>query len=453
MQLQRKLIGLLGAMMPLVATVHAQQQAPATQGVQPLSVQQAIDYALANQNSIKTAKLDELIALARNKEVSGLALPNISATGNFQDNPVIQKQLLDASNFDPTVPKGTLVPFAFGLKYNAGGQVNINQVLFDPSVLVALQARRTLEELANKNVKKAEIDVKAQVYQSYYSVLSAQKALDFLSGNIGRLEQMLNETNEIYKNGLAEKLDVDRLTVQVTNLRTEQTRLRNMIEVTTASLKYQIGMPLNQPVQFTDTLDVNVARTMEDVSGFNYTERIEYQLLDAQKRANEYNLKRYRLAHLPTLSAFANGGASRQTNKFDYLGSEMWYGYVSWGLNLNVPIFNGNQRKRQTEQAYLEVEKSSVAINNVKLGIDLERQTSATTFRNNVLSLEAQEKNMGLAQEVLSVTRTKYREGVGSSLEMITAENDLLTAQNNYFNALYNAISAKIDYLKANGKL
>lgn len=453
MQLQRKLIGLLGAMMPLAATVNAQQAPPAQAGVQQLSVQQAIDYALANKNSIKTAKLDELIALAKNKEVSGLALPNVSGSGTFQDNPVIQKQLIDASNFDPTVPKGTLVPFEFGLKYNLVGQINVTQTLFDPSVLVALQARKTLEELARKNVQKTEIDVKAEVYQSYYAVLSADKALKFLQGNIGRLDQMLGETKEIYKNGLAEKLDVDRLTVQVTNLRTEETKLRNTIDVTIASLKYQIGMPLNQQLQLTDTLDVSMATTIDEVSGFDYSQRIEYQLLDAQKRTNEYNLKRYKMAHLPSLSAFGNFGSARQSTKFDYLQSQLWYGYVAWGLNLSIPIYNGNQRRRQTEQAYLEVKKSETSIEDVKLSIDLERQNAVTTLRNNVLALESQDKNMQLAQDVLEVTRTKYKEGVGSSIEMITAESDLLTAQNNYFNALYNAISAKVNYLKAHGKL
>jgi outer membrane protein len=453
MQLQRKLIGLLGAMMPLAAGVYAQQKPTVTTDVQPLSIQQAIDYALANRNTIKTAKLDELIALARNKEVAGMALPNLSATGSFQDNPVIQKQLIDASNFSDTIPKGTLVPFAFGLKYNATGQMNLQQVLFDPSVMVALQARKTLEELANKNVVKTEIDVKSDVYQSYYQVLSAQKAHKFLSENITRLDKMLGETKEIYNNGLAEKLDVDRLTVQVTNLRTEERKLANSIDVTIATLKYQIGMPLKQQIILTDTLDVNQVKNIGEDGSFTYNNRIEFQMLDAQKRANEYDLKRYKLAHLPTLAAFANAGASRQSNTFNYFKSEMWYGYVAWGLNLNVPIFNGNQRRRQTDQAFLRLEKSEVDLDNIRQVIDMERETSAITFKNNVLTLDAQDQNMHLAQDVLESTRIKYREGVGSSIEMITAENDLLTAQSNYFSALYEAIKAKIAYLKANAKL
>ena len=251
-----------------------------------------------------------------------------------------------------------------------------------------------------------------------------------------------------------EKLDVDRLIVQYTNLQTEQTKLRNLIELGTASLKYQMGMPLKQVITLTDTLSTQqIVADVLDMDKFDYSQRIEYQLLQTQKKANEYDLKRYKMKGLPSLQLFGATGALRGSDKFDYLQNQMWYGYVNTGLNLSVPIFSGMQRKRQVDQAWLTVKKSEVALEDAKLGIDLEREQSSSTFRNNVLTLEAQEKNMELAQDVYHTTQIKYREGVGSSLEMTTAENDLLTTQNNYFTALFNAIVAKIDLLKSYGKL
>lgn len=455
MQLKRWLIGTF-AMIPLLFlnSAQAQQSAPALQPVIQLSAKQAVDYALANQTAVRTAKLDELIQLAKNREVSGLALPTVSASGSYQDNPVIQKQLIDASNFSDTVPKGTLVPFAFGLKYNVVGEVKVTQVLFDPSVLVALQARKTLEDLAKKNVKKTEIDVKVSVYKAYYNVLSTRKALAFLEGNIASLDRTHYETKKTYENGLVEKLDVDRLSVQLTNLRTEETKLRNLLEVGTAALKFQMGMPIRQPIELTDTLSTN--QIVADVAAnenFDYSQRVEYQLLESQKHANEYDLKRYKLKALPSLSLFGTGGASRASNEFNYFRNEFWYGYVYYGINLNIPIFSGNQRRRQVDQALLNVKKTEVSMENLRQSIDFEQEQSLSNFRNNILTLEAQEKNMTLAQDVYNTTQVKYREGVGSSLEMTSAENDLLTAQNNYFTALYNAVVAKIDYLKAQGKL
>jgi outer membrane protein TolC len=437
----------------LMINLHGMAQQPAKQDVLPLSAKQAVDYALANQATVRTAKLDQLIQLAKNREVSGLALPNVTGSGSFQHNPIVQKQLIDASNFSDSVPKGTLVPFSFGLKFNAVGEVKVSQVLFDPSVLVALQARKTLEDLSSRTVQKAEIDVKVSVYKSYYNVLSARKALQFLTGNIATLEKLLSDTKETYKNGLVEKLDVDRLMVQLTNLQTEETKLRNLNEVGVAALKYQMGMSMQQEVELTDTLSTAEIKSAVAVENFDYSQRIEYQLLQTQKRAYEFDLKRYKFNAYPTLSLFGTGGMSRASDQFNYFSTATWYGYVGYGVNLSLPIYAGSQRRRKVDQAFLEVKKAEVKIEDAKLGIDLERSQSSSNLRNNILTLDAQESNMKLAQEVYNMTQIKYREGVGSSLEMSTAENDLLTAQNNYFSALYNAVVAKVDYLKANGKL
>ncbi|RAJ10584.1 outer membrane protein TolC [Chitinophaga skermanii] len=447
---------LIGIVMLFFANVNAQvsNNAPANAAPVQLSVQDAINYALSNQADIKTAKIDELIQLAKNKEVSGLALPNISANGQFQDNPVIQKQLIDASNFDPSIPKGTLVPIAFGLKYNMAGQVVMNQTLFDPSVLVALQARKALEDMVKKNVTKTEVDVKSNVYQAYYSVLVTEKAVNIFTENIARLEKSLYETEQFYKNGLVEKLDVDRLRVQLTNLKTQVIGLQNTLVVNRAMLNFSIGMPIYNPVVLTDTLSMQAVKAqVEDTSNFNYQARPDYAYLESTKSVLEYDLKRYKLKGLPTLSLNVAGGASRASNNFDYFQSQMWYGYMYYGVNLNVPIFTGFQRKRQVDQAALAIEKTDVNMEKLRLAIDLEQTQAGSTFASNVKALNAQEDNMQLATDVYETTITKYREGVGSSTEMITAETGLLTAQNNYFDALYKAIVAKIAYLKAYGKL
>lgn len=458
MQLKWKLIALTGTMMQFFTYAHAQQPAPPLETAR-FTAKEAVDYALAHQYTVRDRKLDELKQLALNKEVSGSALPQVSASGNYTNNPIVQKQFIDASqfNFDPSappVPPGTLTAISFGLPHGATGTVNANQVLFDPSVLVALQARKTLEQLARRGVQVAEVDVKANVYKAYYNVIAADKALVILRENISRMRNSLRETEETYKAGLIEKLDVDRLTVQLNNLVTEEVRLSNTREVGLAALKYQIGMPGNQELILADTLsNAEIKADLQPDDGFAYNNRIDFQLLETQKEANEYNLKRYRLARLPSLTAFGTLGTSRQSTKFDFVKSVDWYGYVSWGLNLSVPIFSGFQKNRKIEQAFIDVQKSELAIENMRNAIDMDRKQSTISLRNNIKTLESQEENMQLAQEVLRMSNVKYREGVGSSLEVITAETSLLTAQNNYFNALFNAMVSRIDYLKANGKL
>ncbi|WP_341838338.1 TolC family protein [Chitinophaga pollutisoli] len=454
MHFKWKLVALAGTMLHALTCAHAQQQPAVSSEPLRFSAQDAISYALTHQYDIRNAKLDELNQLAVNREVSGLALPQVSATGLFQHNPIIQKQLVDISNFDPSAPKGTTVPIAFGLAYNALGQVDVNQTLFDPSVLVALQARKTLEDLARKGVERSEVEIKAAVYKAYFNVLAADKALGILDSNRVRLNTMLAETREIYKNGLVEKLDVDRLVVQVNNLESQLTRLKQVRETGIAALKFQIGMPVKQPLILTDTLGNNALKAdIQEQDAFTYQNRIEYQLLETQRQALEYDLKRYRLQGLPSLYLFGQGGASRATGKFDYFSSQSWYGYVSYGLNLKVPIFTGFQRLRKVDQALIKVRQADIDMEQLRGAIDLEQVNSATTLRNNISTLENEEENIGLAEEVWKTTMIKYREGVGSSVEVINAETALLMAQNNYFTALFNVIVARVDYLKAYGKL
>jgi outer membrane protein TolC len=177
-------------------------------------------------------------------------------------------------------------------------------------------------------------------------------------------------------------------------------------------------------------------------------------MLQTQKRINEYDLKRYRLAGIPTLSFTGAIGTNRASTEFDYFNlNNMWYGYGYVGLDLSIPIFSGFQRKHQVAQAKLNVKKTEIALEGLKQSIDLELSQSRSTLRNNLLSLQSQEENMQLAENVYNMTKKKYEQGVGSNLEVVNAESDLKQAQTNYFSALYDAIIAKIDYQKALGRL
>jgi len=427
------------------------------QGPLDLSLKDCIDYALKHQPSVKSVLLDQQISDAQNREITGSAYPQISATGNFTDNVVVQKQLIDVSMFDLSgrTPKGTLAPFEFGLPYNAAGSITLTQTIFDGAVLVALQAKKTVEELARKNILETERDVKVNVSKAYYNVLVTREELTDLKGNLQSLQEAAHQTEEMYKNGFAEKLDEDRLSVQLTNLQTQIIAIGNALELGQQLLKFQMGMPITTPVRLTDTLTFDdVRRNLSDTSGFTYDQRIEYSVLQTEKKENEYNLKRYKMAYLPTLNMNIVGGANRGSENFDYLSfNRFWYGYGFIGLNLNVPIFSGGERKSRVDEARLTVDKFQVALEGLRESIDLEQQQASSTLRNDLLAVSSQQANLRLSQEVFNTTQKKFQDGVGSNLEVVEAENDLKTAQTNYFNALYNAMIAKIDYQRAYGKI
>lgn len=440
------------------------------QQIHRLSLQQSLDYAQKHQTSIQSARIDELSTLAEENQVAGLAWPQINATGEFQDylklpttlfpdflSPAVYG-ILKKENLIPqnqVIQGGGQTPVQFGTQYNVNAGITLDQTLFDPSVMVALQARRSVADLAHKSLLFTERDVRVNVSKSYYGVLLAGRELRLVNDNIARLDHLLHDTRIMYRTGVAEKLDVDRLNVQLNNLVSQQTQARNLFTLSSQLLKYQMGMPIRDSLELSDTLGFSDLKgQLLTGTNFDYNNRIDYQVLEAQKKVNEYNLKRYRLANIPILSALGDYGVNAARNSFNFFDRyQPWFKTFFVSLSLKVPIFDGFQRKYQSEQAKLGVEKTQVQIEGLKEGIDLEQQQALTNLTNNLINVTTEEKNMSLAEEVYDQTVKKYEQGVGSNIEINNAEGDLQTAQLGYYNALYNAMVAKIDYLKAFGKL
>lgn len=433
------------------------------------TLQQCIDYALQHQSQVRAAEIDYQTTVARNKEVTGQALPQVSAQGQLQYLPKIPTQfipdfispavygvLIKEGVLPPStqIPASGLFPVAFGTKYSADGSISVNQTLFDGAVLVALQARKTVEELSRKSIQQSKRDVRETVSKAYYNLLITQKQMDLTNTNIARLDKLLHDTKAMYEQGFAEKLDVDRVQVQLNNLQTEKIKLINMLALSDQLLKFQMGMPLRELLTPADTLSTaDLTGILADSVGFQYDNRIEYSLLQTQKKANLYNLKRYRMAYLPTVSAFMNYGKNAGRSQFDFFKDEPWFTTWIVGVTVNVPIFDGFQRKNRVAQANLAVEKNNIELQGLQQSIDLELEQSRTSLRNDIQNLSSQQGNMDLAESVYDAARKKYEAGVGSNTEVVNAESDLKQAQTNYFSALYDAIIAKIEYQKALGKL
>jgi outer membrane protein TolC len=254
-------------------------------------------------------------------------------------------------------PIGTL-PLAFQPKWTTTGTLEASQILFDPSVLVALQARKTLEELAAKSVDITVQDVKVAVTKAYYNVLIAQKQQGLVEQNLSRLQQMEHEMNEYYKAGFREKIDVDRITVALNNLKTQQIRINQAIGLARLSLKYQMGMPLETPIALADSLTDNTLNADILTEELDFNARNEFEMLKIQNRLYTYDVKRYRLGWIPTLSFFGNYGYTlyNQAKLFEPGGN--WQKSALMVLFINVPIFFGFQLRNRFKQAYITLHKN-----------------------------------------------------------------------------------------------
>jgi len=429
------------------------QQNPQARTYQ-FNLKECLEYAYENQDSLKNAKLDIEKARYKVKETTGLGLPQISGSANLQHYLKVPVSVVEARNFDSSAPPGELIGLEFAIPYASTAGLNVNQLLFDGSYLVGLKASKTFKELSEKNYSRTKIATTVAVTKAYYQVLISNEQMRLLDANINQLAQQLKETTELNKQGFVEKIDLDRLRVLYNNLITTRGNTERLLVLSTQVLKFQIGMPITDNLQVKDKIsDTQIevqASIPTDTSA--YKNRIEYSLLETQRDLNELNVRRIRSQNLPSLSAFGSAAYQYYGLEFGKLYNK-GYAMSLVGLQLNVPIFSGFQRLNQYRQAKVDVQKSNNILNSVKNGILLQQEQARITYENGLASLNNQKSNMEVAREVLRVSKIKYHEGVGSSLEVIQAQTALEQAENNYIQALYDALVSKVDLDNAYGRI
>jgi outer membrane protein len=419
----------------------------------PLSAKEAVDFAMKNNVQVKNAIVSIAIQQQQNREITAAALPQVDGNVAMTDYLAIPTNLLPAEFFGGA--PGTYLPVKFGTKFNGSYGANLRQILFDGQVFVGLQARTASIKYATQNVDVTKEQIKANVYKVYYQLVVGKVQVKILEANISRAEKLLRDTKELFKNGFAERLDVDKVTVNISNLNTEKTKVLNQLETGNIGLKYLMGFPVKDQVVLTDSLrDENLKDDVLDAGDAKYDDRIEYRLLQTVSMLNKYNIKRYQMSYLPSLNLNVGYTSIAQRNTFNFFKSgEKWFPTSLFSLSLNIPIFDGFARDARIKQARLALEQTINNLADLKNNIDNEILTAKVSIRNAIITLDEQKNNMELAEKVYNQTKLKYEQGLGSNLEVTNAETDLTTAQNNYFSAKYDAIIAKIDYLKATGKL
>ena len=276
----------------------------------------------------------------------------------------------------------------------------------------------------------------------------------FLKESIARLEKLQHDQNEIYKNGFAEKLDIDKTTVSLNNLKSTEYQLQNGIAISYIVLKNAMGVNQQDTLVLQDTLSEDmVQKEILAADNFNYNDRSEIKSLNKVSDLMKLDVLRNKLSKYPTVSLYGSFNSQAQREKLDFYADRRWINTVLVGVNVSVPIYNGSVRKYKLQQARLNLEKNNNTIENVKRLVDMEQGIAKNTYTNATLALETQKRNMALAKKVYETTKKKYEQGLGSSFEILQSDTELQQAQGNYFKALYDAVIARVNYLKAAGKL
>ena len=409
-------------------------------------------YAQRNNVQVKNALLAIDAQVQTNREIGAAAYPTVTTSTSVMDYTKIPTSLLPAQIFGGA--PGTFIPVQFGTKFNANYGANFSQLLFDGQVFIALQARNTSLEMQRKNAALTEENIKANIYKIYYQLSASRTQLNILDANIERLSKLAHDADVMYKNGFAEKLDVDKVNVQLNNLQTEKLKANNAVAIGYMGLKMLMGMPVK------DSLVLTEAINEKDLTGdvlveneFQYALRKDFQYLTTLKKLSEYNVKRYQLSNLPTVSVSGAYTKNAQRSKFDFFEGGNWFTTSFVNLNVSLPIFNGGATMARIRRTKIELEQVSNQMEAMKNNIDNEITQAKLNYISSVATVQFQKKNMQLAETVYAQTRKKFETGTGSNTEISASQADLVAAQNNYMNALYSALIAKVDFLKATGKL
>jgi outer membrane protein len=436
-----------------------------------ITVKEAVDLAYKNVVELKNAEIDYRIQVAKNREILGQAYPQL--TGNVGANyymklptflfpdatstaiySILKEEGVSGNNGPITeIPDPTFRQVSFQQPWNLNAGVTLTQLLFQPDVFVGLQARQTALDYSKALVEQAKEKIKDSAYKRYYAILIAEKQLHFIDEGLQRLQKLYHDDSIMYKNGFAEKLDLDKVQVQINNLSTTRSAVANAVEIGYAAMKFAIGLSQNDTVILKD--DLTTASLKDDIlnDGFKYEDRAEIRTLSQLKELQQLDLKRNKLGYIPTVAAQANYTINGMGPKFFTSDQTFWFKSSFIGVNVNIPIFNGFQRKYKVQQSRLNVQKLENTITNVKQAIDFEQKVTNSSLKTALFNLDVQERNMQLAEKVYNATKLKFEQGLGSSFEVLQADADMQQAQSSYFSALYNAIVTKISYQYSLGKL
>jgi outer membrane protein len=436
---------LLLTFLTFAVTVKAQE-------VKSLTLKDAIIYALENKADAKKAKLEVENSEYQIQEVRSRALPQISANGSLTYNPILQTNVIDGSAFGAP---GTTIQASFGQKWTSGAGVSLSQTIFDQSVFTGLRAAKTTREFYQINNQLTEEQVIERVANNYYSVYVQRERLILLDSNYVNTSKVRDIVKGQFDNGLAKKIDLDRIIVKMSNIDTERQQIKNQIELQENALKFYMGMPIETQIVIPQTEFEVTPEALTEAP--NTANRTEYLILKKQEELLEFKKTAIKAEYYPTLSLVAGYNYIGQGPEVPLFAKPAngvyWSDYSAIGLNLKVPIFTGFGTRSRVRQADISIRTLQEDIKDTQLSLDLEYKNAKTQIANNIITIGNQKENMRLAGDILKNTKNNYLQGLASLTDLLDAENASLEAQNNYTRAVLAYKIAEITLIKSKGEL
>ncbi|SEW10102.1 Outer membrane protein TolC [Chitinophaga sp. YR573] len=422
-----------------------------------LSLQECLKYALTNNQQLARIRMEEDMGRFKTSEVRSKALPQVNASGQYTNN--IKKQVLAVPGELIQEP-GKTVLLEAGTTHNITASGTLTQTIYDQSVFTGLKAARAGEEYYSMQSAQSEETVIYNVTQLYYSTLVSREKMIVLDANIEKIGKLVATTGSQVESGLARKIDLDRMRVNLTNYKTQRTQAQNQYLVQLNQLKQQMGMSMTSSIDLPHTSFKEIeskAVAALDYGGVNLDNRIEYRLLKKQEELQEFQKKAYKAEYYPSLALAGNYSYNGISNKFDmFKGSgstASWYSMANVSLTLKIPIFDGFARRSRVSQASVTLKELSKQKEETALALNTQFENAKLQVQNNLTTIQAQKENVDLANEVYNSTQNNYNLGLANLTDLLDSETSLTEAQNNYNEALLQYKLAELDIIKSNGNL
>jgi outer membrane protein TolC len=419
---------------------------------QGLTLKQCVDYANSNNGNIKNATTDVRISEKKIDEQIGSMLPQIDASGNYTNNLQLSTTLLPGELINKP---GTEIPVTFGTKHTVSAGIQLNQKIFDPTFGIALKAVKIVKLQAEQNLRKSKEQTAYTVSGTYYQTLVIGKQINTLHATLEASEKLLASTDLKFKNGMAKKVDVDKIRVSYNNIKSQTQQSELSYQQSLNNLKFQMGMSVDKTLVLSDdAIDTDFRAFETPADSFNINNKVDYQLRKIDLNGYELDKKRNESSYFPSLSFIANYGVNAMRNQFDFTQpGGVWFPSSYIGLNLKIPIFDGLQKHARISQSKLNIEKSKVNIQLTEQSIKVDLSNYEIQYRNAIENIHNEKDNLDLAESVYKNVQNQYQQGASSSLDIIQAESAYTESQNNYYNKLLTLYIARINLEQTKGTL
>ena len=431
---------LLLAILLLPSLIFAQQNS-SDSILAEATLQNCIRYAMQNNPDLQNAKINEAITETEIKSRLSDWYPQVNFNYNFQHN-----FQLPTLNFN-----GNYIHT--GTRNTSGVQFGLTQNVFNSDALLATRTAKDVRAQASQNTKEQNINIAAMVSKAFYDVILTKEQIVITDEDIRRIELSLKDAYYQYQAGITDKTDYKRATISLNNAKAEKKTGDETLKAKYAYLKQLMGFPAGQNITLVyDTTRMAQEIFLDTMQNVTYDNRIEIQLLKTQKKLQQYNLQYYKWSFLPNISAFANYNLNFLNDRFSKLYSQSYPNSYA-GLLFSIPIFQGGKRLQEIKQAQLQINQVDNSIKSYENQINTQYEQALASYKSNLYNYYTLKENLDLANEVYDVIRLQYRSGVKTYLEVINAETELRSAQINYYNALYQLLSSKIDVSQSLGTI